>query len=248
MSASQEDAAKKTAFERISKAQNHYETLGVSQNATPQEIRAAFKAQAMLVHPDKNKDNPEAAKEATQKLIEANKVLSDATARATYDESLKKAQAEKDAAAQAPAAQQEQPAKPTAAKKEAPKEKNKAQHWNETLADLFTPAETKSDDPQQQMMQDLLKWVMSVNLMITNAILGKVFGSPSAPTQKTEKSTSDTPESGDKKPVLSGLSDTATTATPTKLITQPSTSTVTPVDQQADPSLTSRNSSTSSPS
>ncbi|MFH1282683.1 MAG: molecular chaperone DnaJ [bacterium] len=64
---------------------DYYETLGVSKNATQDEIKAAFRRLAIKFHPDKNPNN--AGAEAKFKEInQAYEVLSDSTKRQTYDQ------------------------------------------------------------------------------------------------------------------------------------------------------------------
>jgi molecular chaperone DnaJ len=63
---------------------DYYEVLGVSRQASPDELKRAFRKIAMDSHPDRNPDDPVAAarfKEAS----EAYAVLSDAGRRRTYD-------------------------------------------------------------------------------------------------------------------------------------------------------------------
>ena len=64
---------------------DYYKILGVDKNATPQEIRKAFRKQAKKYHPDINKDDPN-AQEKFQAINEANEVLSDPEKRKKYDE------------------------------------------------------------------------------------------------------------------------------------------------------------------
>ncbi|XP_057370869.1 dnaJ homolog subfamily C member 17-like [Daphnia carinata] len=65
-----------------------YGLFEVSPDATSQEIKTAYRKKALKVHPDKNPDNPEAAKLFHQ-LSEALKVLTDEFAKAAYDRVLR---------------------------------------------------------------------------------------------------------------------------------------------------------------
>jgi hypothetical protein len=63
---------------------NYYDILGVSQNATQDEIKKSFRNLALKYHPDKNR-NSEESKQKFMKIIEAYEVLSDERARRNYD-------------------------------------------------------------------------------------------------------------------------------------------------------------------
>ena len=60
-----------------------YEVLGVSRDATEDEIKKAFRREARKLHPDVNKAPN--AEEQFKELNEAYDVLSDANKRAQYD-------------------------------------------------------------------------------------------------------------------------------------------------------------------
>jgi len=64
----------------------HYEILGVQKNATPEEIKTAFRKSILKWHSDKNKI--EDADEYTKILYEAKEVLLDTAKRRQYDRTI----------------------------------------------------------------------------------------------------------------------------------------------------------------
>ena len=66
---------------------NHYEILGISQNADEQEVRKAYRSLSLKYHPDRNSD-PEAG-DKFREINEANEILSDSQKRQQYDHELK---------------------------------------------------------------------------------------------------------------------------------------------------------------
>lgn len=64
--------------------QDYYKTLNVEKNATPEELKKAFRKLAMQYHPDKNPGNEE-AKKKFQEINEAYEILKDDQKRAAYD-------------------------------------------------------------------------------------------------------------------------------------------------------------------
>ncbi len=61
-----------------------YEVLGVARDAAGGEIKKAFRRAARELHPDVNRDDPE-AEERFKELVEAQEILSDPERRAIYD-------------------------------------------------------------------------------------------------------------------------------------------------------------------
>ena len=67
-----------------------YDVLGVPENASEEEIKKAFRKQAIRWHPDKNPDNAEEAEERFQEINNAYEIVSDKRKRAYYDLSRKR--------------------------------------------------------------------------------------------------------------------------------------------------------------
>ncbi len=63
---------------------DYYETLGVANTASPDEIKRAYRRLAMKYHPDRNPGDP-AAEDKFRACAEAYEVLSDAERRSIYD-------------------------------------------------------------------------------------------------------------------------------------------------------------------
>ncbi len=63
---------------------DHYEVLGVPKEASPEEVKSAFRKLAAKVHPDRNPDDP-TADARFKELNAAYQVLSDPQRRAMYD-------------------------------------------------------------------------------------------------------------------------------------------------------------------
>lgn len=64
---------------------DYYEILGVSRNATQEEIKQAYRRLAMQYHPDRNPHNRKEAEEKFKEASEAYEVLSDPEKRRLYD-------------------------------------------------------------------------------------------------------------------------------------------------------------------
>lgn len=63
---------------------DYYKTLGISKGATEEDIKKAYRKQALKWHPDKNKSS--AAEEKFKEIAEAYEVLSDPKKREIYDQ------------------------------------------------------------------------------------------------------------------------------------------------------------------
>ena len=64
---------------------DYYEVLGVDKNATPEQIKKAYRKKAIQYHPDKNPGDKE-AEEKFKEAAEAYDVLSDEKKRQLYDQ------------------------------------------------------------------------------------------------------------------------------------------------------------------
>lgn len=64
---------------------DYYGILGIPKNASEEEIKKAYKKQALKWHPDRNPNNKEKAEEKFKELAEAYEALSDKQKREIYD-------------------------------------------------------------------------------------------------------------------------------------------------------------------
>jgi len=63
---------------------NYYEILGVTEEASPDDIKKSFRNLALKYHPDKN-GNSEESRQKFMRIVEAYEVLSEAHSRKSYD-------------------------------------------------------------------------------------------------------------------------------------------------------------------
>lgn len=86
-------STKEPALEEIKKVidkQNYYQRLGVSFNATQDDIKKAFRQLAKKYHPDRNIGNEEDAAYIMGRIVDAYDVLSNVESRKKYDQQLSK--------------------------------------------------------------------------------------------------------------------------------------------------------------
>lgn len=67
------------------RAQCYYEILGIEETASADEVKRAYKNQALIWHPDKNQTNPDEAHKKFQTILKAYETLSDSREREWYD-------------------------------------------------------------------------------------------------------------------------------------------------------------------
>ena len=65
---------------------DYYDILGVNKSASSEEIKKAYRKQALEWHPDRHQDNKEAAEKRFKEINEAYQVLVDAQKRRNYDQ------------------------------------------------------------------------------------------------------------------------------------------------------------------
>jgi len=65
---------------------DYYDILGISKGTSADEIKKAYRKQALEWHPDKHKDNKEAAERRFKEINEAYQILSDSQKRRAYDQ------------------------------------------------------------------------------------------------------------------------------------------------------------------
>ena len=63
---------------------DYYDLLGVSKDASPSDLKSAYRKLALKLHPDRNPGDPQ-AEEKFKEAAEAYSVLSDADKRQRYD-------------------------------------------------------------------------------------------------------------------------------------------------------------------
>ena len=68
----------------MAEKKNYYDILGVQRNATPDQIKSAYRKLAKQYHPDFHPDDKTCA-EKFKEINEANEVLSDENKRKQYD-------------------------------------------------------------------------------------------------------------------------------------------------------------------
>jgi len=81
----EEDDKEDISIENNQQDQDLYSLLGLKKDATHEEIRKAYRSLVFKIHPDKNKDDPEASSKFAN-INKAYKILSNEETRKLYDE------------------------------------------------------------------------------------------------------------------------------------------------------------------
>ena len=66
--------------------EDYYKILGIKRSASEQELKHAFKKLSLKYHPDKNRDNPDKAKDMFARIVNAYETLRDPEQRQVYDQ------------------------------------------------------------------------------------------------------------------------------------------------------------------
>ena len=81
-----DSSSSSSSSRRRVKSTEYYDLLGIQTDASPSEIRSAYRKKARIVHPDKNPNDPD-AQEKFRMLSAAYQTLSDPSKRNKYDRS-----------------------------------------------------------------------------------------------------------------------------------------------------------------
>jgi DnaJ-class molecular chaperone len=65
---------------------DYYDVLGITKNASPDEIKKAYRKQALEWHPDRHREDKEAAEKRFKEINEAYQILSDPQKKSAYDQ------------------------------------------------------------------------------------------------------------------------------------------------------------------
>eukprot|EP00195_Chlamydomonas_chlamydogama_P011846 CAMPEP_0202910750 /NCGR_PEP_ID=MMETSP1392-20130828/52928_1 /ASSEMBLY_ACC=CAM_ASM_000868 /TAXON_ID=225041 /ORGANISM="Chlamydomonas chlamydogama, Strain SAG 11-48b" /LENGTH=96 /DNA_ID=CAMNT_0049600963 /DNA_START=103 /DNA_END=390 /DNA_ORIENTATION=- len=69
-----------------SKSKDYYDILGISKDASEDQIKRAYRKQALKWHPDRNPTNKKEAEEKFKEVAAAYETLSDPSKRRLYDQ------------------------------------------------------------------------------------------------------------------------------------------------------------------
>jgi curved DNA-binding protein CbpA len=158
----------KEAIERVAQASDVYETLNVSPDATPAQIKKAYYNVSREVHPDKNDNSPEAL-EAFQKVNEAYDFLKDPSKKKTSGQGLGAAEELLPiTSGREPDLVEDEGEPEEAAEEEAAEEEG--QQVGEEAGKEAKTGKDKKKDPMLELLDELSAFVAQVNKKITNAI------------------------------------------------------------------------------
>jgi curved DNA-binding protein CbpA len=143
--------------------EDFYDVLGVTKDADPEVIIAAYRALAKKYHPDSGKTRGTGSPERFRQIQEAYETLSDASRRASYDDARRNEGASQRSSQKAP--QQEQP----------PSKGQRADHKSEKPSPKAPPGQpdppSAKRNKSETIPSELVSWLVAIGQTLVTAFL-----------------------------------------------------------------------------
>eukprot|EP00039_Didymoeca_costata_P006893 m.94349 g.94349 ORF g.94349 m.94349 type:complete len:194 (-) comp13441_c0_seq2:2173-2754(-) len=137
-----------------------YQLLGVDEDASQEQIKKAYRKAALVHHPDRNRDKPDATA-LFQKLVQAYDMLQDEVAKAAYDKLLKIKKAAKmrdlKLNAEQRKAKHDLEERERAYKRRKKEEDDAARHLDAEIMRLRAQGQRRLEEEQERVRRDLLR-------------------------------------------------------------------------------------------